>query len=304
MRKDEIRGALESTIKEGNILYDEPMKNHTSFKIGGPAHIMALPGSVDELVGLIKTCKNNDIEYCIMGNGTNLLVSDDGIRAVVIKINSNLNKVSVFGDKIVAEAGALLSAVSNSALKYSLTGIEFASGIPGTVGGAVVMNAGAYGGEMKDVITKVRCLNKNGEIVEYTNEEMKFGYRSSRAQREGLIVIEVEMELEEGKYDDIVEKMRELKEKRISKQPLNIPSGGSTFKRPKGYYAGKLIDDAGLRGLRFGDAQVSEKHCGFIVNVGNATSNDVKTLIRVVQKTVSDKYGVLLEPEIKIIGEE
>lgn len=280
------------------------MKNHTSFKIGGPADIMIIPRNEKELVEGIKICKENNINYYIMGNGSNLLVSDKGIEGVVIKISEEFGNIVVDDTTIKAESGALLTVVSKKALKNSLTGLEFASGIPGSVGGAITMNAGAYGGEMKDIVTKVRCLDSDGNIVEYSNEEMEFRYRKSRVEEEGLVVLSVEMELEKGDYKAIEEKMRELAEKRISKQPLHLPSAGSTFKRPEGYFAGKLIDDSGLRGIRYGGAQVSEKHCGFIVNINNATSNDVKTLIRTVQKIVKDNYGVELETELKIIGRE
>lgn len=304
MEKKDIENIFSDNKNIGKVLLDEPMKNHTSFKIGGPADIMIIPRNEKELVEGIKICKENNINYYIMGNGSNLLVSDKGIEGVVIKISEEFGNIVVDDTTIKAESGALLTVVSKKALKNSLTGLEFASGIPGSVGGAITMNAGAYGGEMKDIVTKVRCLDSDGNIVEYSNEEMEFRYRKSRVEEEGLVVLSVEMELEKGDYKAIEEKMRELAEKRISKQPLHLPSAGSTFKRPEGYFAGKLIDDSGLRGIRYGGAQVSEKHCGFIVNINNATSNDVKTLIRTVQKIVKDNYGVELETELKIIGRE
>lgn len=287
----------------GEILFDEPMKNHTSFKIGGPADIMIIPSSEGEIVESIKFCRNNNIKYFVMGNGTNLLVKDSGIRGVVIKIGKGFDDIDIVEDKLICQSGALLSLVGKQALKNSLRGFEFASGIPGTVGGAITMNAGAYGGEMKDIVTKVRVLDKDNNILELNNEQMDFRYRGSKVVDEGLIVLSVEFQLEKGNYSMIEEKMRDLAFQRKSKQPLELPSGGSTFKRPVGHYAGKLIDDAGLRGLRFRDAQVSEKHCGFVVNRGKATFEEVYTLINTVQKIVRDKYDVVLEPEIKIIGD-
>ncbi|WP_069648934.1 UDP-N-acetylmuramate dehydrogenase [Caloranaerobacter ferrireducens] len=304
MNTKKILEIFKERFSESEILIDEPMKNHTSFKIGGPADILFIPKEVEQISQAVTLCKELDVDYFIMGNGSNLLVSDKGIRGVVIKISENLSDVRVEGNKIIAQSGILLSKLSKIALKHSLTGLEFASGIPGSLGGAITMNAGAYGGEMKDVVTLVRCIDEKGEIIEFTNEQMKFSYRSSIIDERELIVIEVEMELKKGNYEDIKNYMDELTQKRTSKQPLNLPSAGSTFKRPEGYYAGKLIEDAGLRGLRFGDAQVSEKHCGFVVNLGNATCNDVLDLIKVIQKTVRDKFGVELKTEVKIIGEE
>jgi UDP-N-acetylmuramate dehydrogenase len=288
----------------GTILFDEPMKNHTSFKIGGPADVMIIPKSEEELISAVKLCRENDIEMYIMGNGSNLLVRDGGMRGVVIKINEGLNIIEVEGNTIYSQAGSLITAVSRTAMAKSLTGFEFANGIPGSIGGAVTMNAGAYGGEMKDVIKSVRVLDGNNNIVEYTNEEMNFRYRGSKVVDENLIVLSIEIELKPGDYEEIKAIMKDLTEKRTSKQPLELPSAGSTFKRPTGYYAGKLIDDAGLRGLRYGGAQVSEKHCGFVVNIDNATCKEVLQLISVVQKTVRDKFGIELDTEIKIIGED
>lgn len=304
LNKNEVYKLFKDIIKSGSVLIDEPMKKHTSFKIGGPADIMILPKTIEEVTSVINICRNESIDYFIIGNGSNILVRDKGIRGIVIKLSEYLNKVEVNGDKIIAQSGALLSVVSKFALENSLTGLEFASGIPGSLGGAVAMNAGAYGGEMKDVISNVKCLDKEGNLVEYSNEELNFEYRYSRVQKEELIVLEVEMILSKGNYDDIKSTMNELAYKRNLKQPLHLPSAGSTFKRPKGYYAGKLIEDAGLKGLRMGNAQVSDKHSGFIVNLGNATAEEVINLIRVVQKVVYDKFGVNLEPEVKILGVE
>lgn len=290
--------------KIGVALYDEPMKNHTSFKIGGPADVMIIPSNVDELRNAVKICRDNNINFYIMGNGTNLLVKDGGMRGAVIKVNEGLNNIRVEGNNIYCEAGVLLTAVSRIAMSETLTGIEFANGIPGTIGGAVTMNAGAYGGEMKDVITKVKILDTNNNVIEYTNEEMNFRYRGSRVVDENLIVLSIELGLKPGIYDEIEATMIDLTFKRTSKQPLELPSAGSTFKRPVGHFAGKLIEDSGLRGLRLGGAQVSEKHCGFVVNVGNATCRDVEQLISVVQKTIRDNYDVEIETEIKLIGED
>ncbi|WP_207666070.1 UDP-N-acetylmuramate dehydrogenase [Thermohalobacter berrensis] len=304
MEKEVVYNNLKGKIIEGTILLDEPMKDHTSFKIGGPVDIMVLPKNIDEISNTVKFCKENNINFYIIGNGSNLLVSDKGIRGLVIKISENFSDIKVEGNRIIAQAGILLSKLSKVALRNSLKGLEFASGIPGSLGGAITMNAGAYGGEMKDVVKKVKCMDRDGNVYEYTNEEMDFGYRKSLVQKKNLIVLEVEMELCKGDYNEIKEEMDILTEKRNAKQPLSMPSAGSTFKRPKGHYAGKLIQDAGLKGLKYGNAQVSDLHSGFIVNIGNATCEEVLTLIKIVQKTVKDKFGVELEPEVKIIGEE
>lgn len=303
MKKKEIKKMFENKLF-GKILFDEMMKNHTTFKIGGPADVMIIPSNEEELIESIKFCRENNIDFLIMGNGSNLLIRDGGIRGAVIKINEGFNEITVNGTTIYCQAGALLSTISKVALKHSLKNFEFASGIPGTMGGAITMNAGAYGGEMKDVVTKVRVLDKNSEIREYTNEEMNFRYRNSRVGDDGLIVLGVELSLEEGDYSTIEEIMKDLTYKRTSKQPLELPSGGSTFKRPEGYFAGKLIEDAGLRGLRHGGAGVSEKHCGFVVNVDNATCKEVLHLISVIQKVIRDRFNVELETEIKLLGED
>lgn len=287
-----------------DIRFDEPLKLHTSFKVGGPADVMIIPSTEEELIQAVKTCRENDIKYFIMGNGSNLLVRDTGIRGVVIKINEGFDNVQVEGTKIMAQAGALLTAVSKLALRNSLQGMEFASGIPGTIGGAITMNAGAYGGEMKDIVRSVRVMTTDNQVLQLSNREMNFEYRNSRVKDQDLIVLSVEFELELGELENIEEKMRELTFQRTSKQPLELPSGGSTFKRPEGYFAGKLIDDSGLRGLRHGDAQVSEKHCGFVVNRGETTYKEVMELVGVIQKTVMDKFGVELEMEIKRVGDD
>lgn len=303
MKREELHKIFDNKSFE-KILFNEPMKNHTTFKIGGPADIMVIPQNEDELVEAVKICRENDINYLIMGNGSNLLIKDGGIRGVVIKINEGFNNIEVNDRKLYCQSGALLATISKVALKHSLEGFEFASGIPGTMGGAITMNAGAYGGEMKDVVSKVRALDKMGNIKEYNNKEMDFRYRNSRVWDEGLIVLGVELELKDGDYSTIDEKIKDLTYQRTSKQPLELPSGGSTFKRPEGYFAGKLIDDSGLRGLRYGGAQVSEKHCGFVVNVDNASCKEVLHLVSVIQKVVRDKFNVELEMEIKPLGED
>ncbi|WP_202708448.1 UDP-N-acetylmuramate dehydrogenase [Sporosalibacterium faouarense] len=304
LKKEEIYKLIKEKIKVGEIKLDEPMKNHSYFKIGGPADILVLPGTIEEISESIKICTDNNLRYQVIGNGTNLLVRDKGIRGVVIKIDKNFSDIEVNKNIIKAQAGSLISKVAKAALKNSLTGFEGCSGIPGSLGGAVAMNAGAYGTEMKDVIKSVKCVDRDGNILEYTNEEMHFGYRHSRVIEENLIVVEAEIELKVGDYNEIKAKMDELTDKRNTKQPIDMPSAGSTFKRPEGDYASRLIDVSGLRGLRFGDAQVSEKHCGFVVNLGNATAEDVLQLIGFIQKTVKDKHNIELEPEVRIIGEE
>lgn len=290
--------------KFSDIRYNEPLKKHTSFKVGGPADIMIIPKSEDELIRALKICRDNDLKYFVMGNGSNLLVKDTGIRGVVIKINEGFDKVEVQDNYITAQSGALLTAVSKIALRSSLEGMEFASGIPGTIGGAITMNAGAYGGEMKDIVSSVRVLTKDNQVLELTNKEMDFSYRNSRVKEEELVILSVKLALAPGDFDKINERIKELTVQRTTKQPLELPSGGSTFKRPEGYFAGKLIDDSGLRGLRHGDAQVSEKHCGFIVNRGQTTYKEIMELVGVIQKTVWDKYGVELEMEIKRVGDD
>lgn len=288
----------------GKILINEEMKNHTTFKIGGPVDLMVIPETEEQVKEAVSICRAEKLPYLIMGNGSNLLIKDGGIRGVVIKLNDGFNKIEVEGNKIYAQAGALLNAVSRVAMEESLAGLEFATGIPGALGGAMTMNAGAYGGEMKDVVESVRILDKNGKVKELSKEQMNFRYRGSKVADDGLIVLEVVFKLEVGSKNEIKLKIDDLTEKRTSKQPLEYPSGGSTFKRPEGYYAGKLIDDSGLRGLRYGGAEVSKKHCGFVINAKDASCQDVLRLVEVIKKTVKDTFGVSLEREIKLIGED
>lgn len=286
-----------------NVRRQEPMSLHTTFRIGGPADLFVMPGSIQAVADSIRICKETQTPYAVIGNGSNLLVSDAGYRGVIIQIGRNLNQITGNGEEIRAQAGAMLSVIAKTALLESLTGFEFASGIPGTLGGAVVMNAGAYGGEMKDVLTEVTVLTREGEIRTIPAEKLELGYRTSLAAKNGWIILEAVLRFQKGDAEAIRRRMEELKVQRVTKQPLDLPSAGSTFKRPEGYFAGKLIMDAGLRGFTVGGAQISEKHCGFVVNKGGATAEDVRNLICAVQKKVQEDAGVKLEPEVKFLGE-
>jgi len=302
--KDKIYRQFLNIMNEENILVDEEMSKHTSFKIGGPADLLLLPQNIEEIQGIIKICQEEEVPYFVMGNGSNLLVRDKGMRCVVIKIADNFSDVFISGTSVVAKSGILLSTLSKKVLKESLRGLEFASGIPGTLGGAVTMNAGAYDGEMKDVVKSCKILDGKGAVIELSFEELELGYRSSIIQEKDYIVLEVRLELEKGNYDEIKGKIDEFTKRRTTKQPLHLPSAGSTFKRPKGYFTGKLIQDANLKGVKIGGAQVSELHSGFIVNVDNASARDVLDLIDHIQKTIMDKFGVELHPEVRVVGEE
>ena len=299
----EIKKIFCDLLGEDRVFTDEPMKQHTTFKIGGPADYFLVPESVEEAGEIIKICKQTDIPYFILGNGSNLLVGDGGYRGVVIQIYRNMSAVTTEGTIITAQAGALLSSVAAVAKNASLTGFEFAGGIPGTVGGAAVMNAGAYGGEMKDVLVEVTVMDADGNIFTIPAEKLELGYRTSIIKKAGYIVLEAKIRLEEGNQEAIRERMKELTIQRTTKQPLEFPSAGSTFKRPEGYFAGKLVMDSGLRGYQVGGARVSEKHCGFVINAGGATAKDVRTLMENVRDIVYKKYGVTLEPEVKFLGE-
>lgn len=292
---------LTEFINKENILYNEKMSRHTTFKIGGEADVIVTPEKEEEIIDVIKYARAEGIAYHIIGNGSNLLCSDAGIQGIVIKLCKNFSDISVMGEYVSAKSGALLSKVSSVAMQHGLKNMEFASGIPGTIGGAVFMNAGAYGGEMRDIVVKVKYLDENLEYK--TAEEFGFGYRSSIFQKNGGIILSVDMKLQKGNKEEIKEQMEELSRKRKEKQPVNMPSAGSAFKRPEGHFAAKLIDDCGLRGYKIGDAAVSEKHTGFVVNLGNATAEDVKNLLGNVRDIVHEKTGVLLEKEIKFIGE-
>ena len=300
---DPILEMLAERAGREQVLTGEPMSRHTTFRIGGPADWFVAPKTTEQLQAVVAGCRENALSYFILGNGSNLLVSDAGYRGAVIQIYKNLDAFAVEGTTIRAQAGALLSALAAAARDAGLTGMEFASGIPGTLGGAVTMNAGAYGGEMKDILTRVTVLDEENRIRVIEANALALGYRTSRVKTENWIVLEAEMDLRPGDRDAISARMEELREARTSKQPLSYPSAGSTFKRPAGHFAGKLIMDAGLAGASVGDAQISEKHCGFLINTGAATARDVRMLMAHVQKTVLEKYGVCLEPEVKMLGE-
>ena len=286
-----------------NVLRDEPMSAHTTFRIGGPADYFVTPSDTEEIRAITELCRTHEIPHYIIGNGSNLLVGDRGYRGVIIQVFKNMSSVRAEGTQIHAQAGALLSKVSAAACREGLTGLEFASGIPGTLGGAVRMNAGAYGGEIRQVLKSAEVLTPEGEVLTLPVEEMKMGYRTSIVSKMDYVVLGAELALRKGEKEKIRAKMDELKEKRVSKQPLEFGSAGSTFKRPEGYFAGKLIEDAGLRGFRVGNAQVSEKHCGFVINRGGATAQEVMELMETIVRRVEENSGVRLEPEVKRIGE-
>lgn len=290
-------------LGEENILKNEPMKNHTTFRVGGPADWFVMPEEEEQVREIVNVLRGEKIPYYVMGNGSNLLVGDKGYRGVIIQVYKKMNRIRTTDNVIYAQAGALLSKIAAEALAQGLTGLEFASGIPGTLGGAVMMNAGAYGGEMKQVLKSALALTAEGDFKVLPAEQMELGYRTSVFSKNGDIVLSAKMELQPGNPDEIRAYMDELKEQRVTKQPLEFPSAGSTFKRPEGYFAGKLIQDAGLRGFQVGGAQVSEKHCGFVINKGNATAADIMSLIEQVSDKVEEMAGVRLEPEVKRIGE-
>lgn len=293
---------LYNVVDAAKIQKDEPMKKHTTFRIGGPADYFIMPSNEKELAEAVRVCRKFLIPIYIVGNGSNLLVSDQGYEGVIIQIYKQMNQVEITENKIHAQAGALLSMIANRAMEAELTGFEFAAGIPGTLGGACVMNAGAYGGEMKDVLETVTVLTRDGDVKTLTKDELELGYRTSVIAKKDYIVLSAVIRLENGKKEEIKAVMDDLKEKRITKQPLEYPSAGSTFKRPEGYFAGELIQDAGLRGFQVGGAQVSEKHCGFVVNKDQATAADVMNLMNQVSDKVYEMSGVRLEPEVKRLG--
>lgn len=284
------------------VRYDEPLKNHTTFKIGGNCIALIEPREVSDIVETIKICRENSIKFFVIGNGSNLLVPDEGYNGVIIKLKSEFSTIQVEGEYLIVNSGAKLSEVYTVAYENSLTGFEFASGIPGTIGGAIYMNAGAYGGEMKDIVESVQVLDlDNFELRELKNEELEFSYRKSIIQRKNYIVTTIKLKLQKGNKEEINAIYEDLRERRNSKQPLNFGSAGSTFKRPEGHFASKLIEDAGLKGYHINDAWVSEKHSGFIVNKGNASFKEVMELIEYVQKVVFEKFGVKLETEVRIL---
>lgn len=301
MNMETVIAELMELVPKENILVNEPMKKHTTFRIGGEAACFVQIENEDQLAAVWKYLQKKQVPVLILGNGSNLLVSDEGFSGVVLEICDKMNSIRVEGTKIVVQAGALMSKIAREAYDKGLTGFEFAAGIPGTIGGGVVMNAGAYGGELKQVITSVKMLNSEGELVILSNEEMEFGYRTSIIKKQPYIVVEVTLQLREGDKEQILAQMEDLAFRRRDKQPLEYPSAGSTFKRPEGYFAGELIMKAGLRGYQVGGAQVSEKHCGFVINKGGATAKDVLDLMAHVKKTVKETFGVELEPEVIVI---
>ena len=294
---------IKTVIPEERILFQQEMKEYTTFRVGGEAKILIMIQHEDELAKLISYLNQIEQAYFILGNGSNLLVGDKGYRGVILKFDGPMEQITVEGTRITAKAGALLSKVAVTAKENSLTGLEFAAGIPGSIGGGVVMNAGAYDGEMKQIVEAVRVMDIEGQITTLDNDTMEFGYRTSIIKNRPFIVLEVVLQLKEGNREQIGARMEELNKLRRSKQPLEYPSAGSTFKRPEGYYAGKLIMDAGLRGYRIGGAQVADKHCGFIINTGKATAADIREVIEEVQERVKERFHVSLEPEVVFLGD-
>ncbi len=302
MISEAVIEALKGFVQEENIHLQEPMEKHTTFRVGGPADCLIELENTQQLKKIQQYLQAVEIPFLILGNGSNLLVSDSGYEGVVLQIGNRMSDVQVQGKLLTAQAGAPLAKIARVAMENGLTGLEFASGIPGTVGGGVVMNAGAYGGEMSQVVTRVTVLNKEGELLELDNATMEFGYRNSIIKHQPFIVTEVVFELQQGDAQQIKATMDELNAKRREKQPLEYPSAGSTFKRPEGYYAGELIMNAGLKGKQIGGAQVSLKHCGFVINKENATAEQIMQLIGEVQTAVKEKYNVDLEPEVIFVG--
>lgn len=301
----EIKEKVLSELNIQNIFFDISMDREVSFKAGGKTDIFIVPKDLDELKKAISTMETCDIPTFIMGNGSNFIVKDEGFKGAIIKISSQyFNELDFDIEKgiVNVQAGMLMSSLAREIQKRELTGFEFASGIPGSIGGAVFMNAGAYDGEIKDIVTKVRALNSKGEVFEFDKENLEFSYRHSAFQENGMVILDVTMELKKGKLKDIKQKTEELTRRRNEKQPVHLPSAGSFFKRPEGYYAGKLIQDAGLKGYRIGGAMVSDMHSGFIVNVDNATATDIIRLKDYIQERVFEKFKVRLEPEIRILG--
>lgn len=294
--------ALQKFVPGENIYLQEPMAGHTTFRIGGPADCFLQIENEEQIKGVQRYLNMVEMPYFVLGNGSNLLVNDGGYRGIILQIGPKMSEIVVEGGRIVAKAGALLSQVARVAMEHGLTGLEFASGIPGTVGGGVMMNAGAYDGEMSQVVTQVRVISRDGETMELDRATMEFGYRTSTIRNNSFIVTEVTFELQKGDRDVIMAKMEELMARRKEKQPLEYPSAGSTFKRPEGHFAGKLITDAGMKGFQIGGARVSDKHCGFVINAGNATARDVRDVIGEIQRRVKDKFRVDLEPEVVFLG--
>ena len=300
MDNSSVRNILENILSDDLIFENEPMGRHTTFRTGGNVTFYVTPESEEQIIALVKSLKG--IPHMFMGNGSNLLFTDKGYDGVVVEIGSKYSQIIVDGNEITAQSGALLSKVANVALEHGLGGMEFAAGIPGSIGGAVVMNAGAYGGEMKDIVVTSTCVGESGNVLEIENHE--FSYRHSIFSDKNLLVLKTVISLEQKNKDEIKAEMVELNRRRKEKQPLEYPSAGSTFKRPEGYFAGKLVDDAGLKGYRVGGAMVSEKHAGFVINYDNATATDILNLMEHIKSEVYMRFGVELEPEVKIVGEE
>ena len=294
---------LTSFMNQEDIKINEPMKKHTSFRVGGPAKVFLVVHSEEILAQILLAVNERKLPYFVLGNGSNLLVSDQGYEGVMIYLGEEFSGIEVNGNKIEAGAAAFLGKVARKALEAELTGLEFAAGIPGSLGGGIVMNAGAYGGEVSQVVTQVRAMNRMGKVVTLEKNELLMGYRTSVFKLQPFVILSVVMELQKGDKEEIAGKMNEYTKARIEKQPLEYPSAGSTFKRPEGHFAGKLIMDAGLRGFSVGDAQVSEKHCGFVINKGNATATEIRTLMKEVTGIVKEKFGVELEPEVILLGD-
>ncbi len=299
----DLKNLFSDIYSKDEVKINALMKEHINFEVGGPADILLIPSKVEQIIESIKICKENNIPYFVIGNGSNLLVKDGGIRGVVIKL-TGLTNLEVNETEIKADCGVMLKELSDKALENSLTGLEFACGIPGSVGGAVFMNAGAYNGEIKNVIKEAQVITSYGEIVTLSKDELELGYRTSKVMRDNSIVINATFKLEKGNKEEIKETIDDLTQKREEKQPLEYPSAGSTFKRPEGYFAGKLIQDSGLKGYSIGGAAVSSKHSGFVINKDNATAKDILDLIAYIQAEVKKQFGVELHTEVRIIGED
>lgn len=302
MISEAVIQALRKFVPEENICLQESMASHTTFRIGGLADCFVQLENTEQLIKVQKYLSQVGVPFFVLGNGSNLLVSDAGFRGVILQIGSKMNRVTVEGNVIVAQAGASMAQIARTAMEHELTGMEFASGIPGTIGGGVVMNAGAYGGELSQIVTQVNVVNSEGGIMELDNETMEFGYRTSALKNHPFIVTSCTLCLKPGNQEEIRAKMADFQQRRREKQPLEFPSAGSTFKRPEGHFAGKLIMDAGLSGYQIGGAQVSPKHCGFVVNTGDATAKDIKDLIDYIRETVYERFSVHLEPEVIMLG--
>ncbi len=294
---------LSDLFESDKIYIDEPMKNHTSFKVGGPADILVTPEGTEDVVKLVKVCSEHNVPCIIIGNGSNLLVRDGGVRGVVVKL-SRMDKISIDGDRITAESGVKLSELCKAAMAEELAGLEFACGIPGSVGGAVAMNAGAYNGEISNVIESAVCIDSKGRVMKLSKDDLELGYRTSAVLKHGYTVVEAVFKLQKGEKEKIGSRIEDLNRRRSERQPLEFPSAGSTFKRPEGHFAAKLIEDTGLKGLSVGGAEVSIKHSGFIINKKEASAKDILDLISLVQRQVKEAYGVELHTEVRIIGED